>query len=160
MKRGEIYYIDRADSWGSEQQAGRPAIIVSNEKNNEFSTTVEIVYLTSKVKADLPTHIDIRSAPKNSIALCEQVTTVAKERVGDKCGTCSPTEMLLVDAALAISLGLDFEKDKKQEPAKIKEKEVIIQKDEQTEKDLLKVSQERDTYKTLYEKLLERVLAK
>ena len=41
IKRGDIYYIDKYPTTGSEQQAGRPAIIVSNEKNNQHSATVE-----------------------------------------------------------------------------------------------------------------------
>lgn len=63
MKRGEIYYINRTDATlqsGSEQYTGRPAIIVSNDKNNEFSTTAEVVYLTTQPKRNLPTHVDIR----------------------------------------------------------------------------------------------------
>lgn len=56
-KRGEIFYIERAgDSYGSEQQAGRPAIVVSNDKNNEYSSTLEVVYLTTQPKTEqLPT---------------------------------------------------------------------------------------------------------
>lgn len=83
-KRGEIFYIERAgDSYGSEQQAGRPAMIVSNDINNEFSITLEVVYLTTQPKKVLPTHIDIGGTKKNSIALCEQVHTVSVHRVGD-----------------------------------------------------------------------------
>lgn len=38
LHRGEIYYISRGvASYGHEQQADRPAVIVSNEKNNENS---------------------------------------------------------------------------------------------------------------------------
>lgn len=44
MKRGQIYYIEsNHQEIGSEQRAGRPAVIVSNDKNNENSTTVEVV---------------------------------------------------------------------------------------------------------------------
>ena len=57
IRRGDIYYIDKYPTIGSEQQAGRPAIIVSNEKNNQHSSTVEVVYLTTQPKADLPTHV-------------------------------------------------------------------------------------------------------
>lgn len=38
MKRGEIYYIESTyRETGSEQRGGRPAVIVSNDKNNENS---------------------------------------------------------------------------------------------------------------------------
>ena len=37
MKRGEIYYIESTyRETGSEQRGGRPAVIVSNDKNNDI----------------------------------------------------------------------------------------------------------------------------
>lgn len=51
MKRGEIYYIESTyRETGSEQRGGRPAVIVSNDKNNENSEVVEVVYMTTKPK--------------------------------------------------------------------------------------------------------------
>lgn len=42
MKRGEIYYIESTyRETGSEQRGGRPAVIVSNDKNNENSVSVK-----------------------------------------------------------------------------------------------------------------------
>ena len=60
MKRGQIYYIEsNHQEIGSEQRAGRPAVIVSNNKNNENSTTVEVVYMTTAVfeKGKHPYHL-------------------------------------------------------------------------------------------------------
>ncbi len=115
IRRGDIYYIVSSYAeQGSEQRAGRPAIIVSNDKNNAHSEVVEVVYLTTRPKTDLPTHIDIRSAEKPSIALCEQVNSISKERLGMFIGHCSETEKTLLDAALMISLGInDFSAEKK-----------------------------------------------
>ena len=74
MKRGQIYYIEsNHQEIGSEQRAGRPAVIVSNNKNNENSTTVEVVYMTTQPKNDLPTHVFIRSSLRPSTVLCEQI---------------------------------------------------------------------------------------
>lgn len=47
IKRGDIWYIESGYSVGSEQRAGRPAIVVSNNRNNQYSGTVEVVYLTT-----------------------------------------------------------------------------------------------------------------
>lgn len=61
--RGEIYHILPEDTeTGSEQYSGRPAIIVSNEANNKFAPTLEVVYLTTKPKKALPTHVSIEAA--------------------------------------------------------------------------------------------------
>lgn len=153
-RRGEIFYIERVgESYGSEQQAGRPAIIVSNDKNNEYSTTLEVVYLTTQPKTELPTHIDIRSVKKSSIALCEQVHTVSTQRVGDFIATCSEYEMQMIDAALLISLGIEFEKPKG-EPDKEKPKS---EQPKESNDVVVRLTTERDVYKMLYEQMLERV---
>lgn len=72
MKRGQIYYVrSNYREEGSEQRGGRPAVIVSNDKNNANSNTVEVVYMTTKPKTDLPTHVYIESALRPSTLLCE-----------------------------------------------------------------------------------------
>ena len=75
IKRGKIFYIEKMGGYevGSEQRSGRPAIVVSNDKCNAFSDVIEVVYLTTQPKSDLPTHIDIRSTQRASVALCEQI---------------------------------------------------------------------------------------
>lgn len=82
IKRGDIWYIESGYSVGSEQRAGRPAIVVSNNRNNQYSGTVEVVYLTTQPKRDLPTHVTISSLSRESTALCEQITSVSTERFG------------------------------------------------------------------------------
>lgn len=109
--RGEIFYISRVGAYneiGSEQYAGRPAIIVSNDKINQNSETLEVVYLTTQPKKDFPTHVTVRATGRISTAICEQVTTVSSTRIGDYYGECSPQELSAVDAAIALSLGLEF----------------------------------------------------
>jgi len=81
MKRGQIYYVrSNYREEGSEQRGGRPAVIVSNDKNNANSNTVEVVYMTTKPKTDLPTHVYIESALRPSTLLCEQISTVSADR--------------------------------------------------------------------------------
>ena len=126
-RRGEIYYIDKnpyRPTYGSMQENGRPAIIVSNNLNNAHALTYEVVYLTTQPKKDLPTHCTIRSAKYPSTALCEQITTVSDEQIRDYQGKCTEEEMAMVDACLAISLGLDFGNEApKNEPTESYEEE-------------------------------------
>lgn len=162
MKRGEIYYIEKVfQTTGSEQLPGRPAIIVSNDKCNENSDVLEVVYLTTRPKADLPTHVDIRSSERPSIALCEQVSSISVSRFGSYIGVCSEYEMQMVDAALEISLGLntDYAKVAKPEPEH-KQALPLIKKNEFEELNLklLKAQTERDTFKALYSEMLERMV--
>lgn len=154
-KRGEIYYIERyrSEETGSEQHAGRPAIIVSNDKNNEFSETVEVVYLTTQPKNDLPTHVEIRSTTRASVALCEQVTTVSVSRVGEYVGTCTDSEMRMLETAIAISLSLDLSDPV---PQMIGPREPVrnIAIDLQ---ETIRLQAERDVYKALFERLIEKL---
>lgn len=107
VKRGEIYYISRGGyNTGSEQQADRPGVIVSNDKNNKNSQTLEVVYLTTQPKSELPTHCTIRSTGRVSTVLCEQIHTVAVERIGKYIGVCTAQEMQNIDIGLMISIGL------------------------------------------------------
>lgn len=107
IKRGDIWYIESGYATvGSEQRPGRPAVVVSNDKNNEYSSTLEVIYLTTQPKHDLPTHVTIRSTNRESTALCEQITSVAVERFGDYCGHVTEHEMNRIETALLISLGL------------------------------------------------------
>lgn len=174
IKRGDIYYIDRSPYYqttGSEQQPGRPAIVVSNDANNEHSETVEVVYLTTRPKKDLPTHIDIRSSAKPSVALCEQVTTVSAERIGSYVGSCTEQELVMLEAALAISLDIDCEPQVKvvekvvEKPfEKIVEKAVPVEVSappaSESSEEVIRLQTERDMYKSLYEQMFERLLAK
>ena len=108
ITRGDIYYVNAIDSVGSEQRGGRPAIVVSNDKCNQHSPVVEVVYLTTSPKTPLPTHVTVRRAPRVSTALCEQVHSVDTQRFGSYCGCCTQQELSAVDTALLISLGLDI----------------------------------------------------
>lgn len=106
--RGDIFYVRKhpLGTCGSEQDAGRPAVIVSNNKGNKFSYQVEIVYLTTAEKKPMPTHVPVM-CDMPSIALCESVFTVDKTRLGEYIRCCSQQEMAGIDKALMISLGLE-----------------------------------------------------
>lgn len=107
IHRGDIFWV-RQDyaAVGSEARKNRPAIIVSNDKNNTYSETVEIVYLTTAEKKPMPTHVSIETMGKQSTALCEAIYTVDKERLENYFCTLTDDEMKLVDQAVLVSLGL------------------------------------------------------
>lgn len=156
MKRGDIYFIKSTyREEGAEQRADRPAVIVSNDKNNEFSDTVEVVYMTTQPKNDLPTHVLTRSALKPSSVLCEQITTVSKSRVDGWIGTLSEDELQTLDVALAISLGLDFSAPTIKEPVKEVEEAQTFGEDKDLWPTIERLQIERDLYKKVYEDLLE-----
>ena len=105
--RGEIYYVKSFPTCGHEQRSGRPAIIVSSNDINAHSEVVEVCYLTLKEKPNFSTHIFIDRGPCiNSTVLCEQITSVATDRIGDF--MCRIPEHLeeALDEALKVSLHL------------------------------------------------------
>ena len=107
IHRGDIFWV-RQDyaAVGSEARKNRPAIIVSNDKNDTYSETVEIVYLTTAEKKPMPTHVSIETMGKQSTAVCEAIYTVDKERLENYFCTLTADEMKLVDQAVIVSLGL------------------------------------------------------
>ena len=106
--RGDIFYVKQfVRVTGSEQTAERPAVIVSNNTGNYHSEMCEVVYLTTKEKKPLPTHVDVMCKIP-STAMCEQIYSVSQERLGDFVRSCTAEEMDAIDKALMISLGLDL----------------------------------------------------
>lgn len=159
IKRGDIYYIrDTRQSIGSEQRANRPAVIISNNENNQHSAVYEVVYMTTQPKTDLPTHFITTSALRLSTVLCEQISSVYEERIGEWIGTLTPDEMKTLDQCLAVSIGIkaagnteDTESLRQQlETAEAKLAEIGAQ--------LWTAESQRQTYKEMYEFLLSKQL--
>ena len=168
IERGDIIYVESTyQNEGSEQRAGRPAIIVSNNVANKNSPVVEVVYLTTQNKNDQPTHVEIRSGTKPSTALCEQIDSVAKTRLGDYMATCSEAEMRSIDVALAISLGLDdiVKEVVVEKPVEVI-KEVVVEKPVEApvlnvdSSALVKAIAERDLFERMYQDLLAKLIGK
>lgn len=168
IKRGDIWYVRKDNYTGCEQAAGRPAIIVSNEKNNASSETVEVVYLTTQPKKDLPTHVLIRSSERESTALCEQITTVSVDRLlGYKGHHLTPAEMTNnVEVAMLISLELEVGKPVEKIVEVTKEVPVIRDVKVSTPAsnpnmaaELAAAKAKCEMLQTMYESLLNRVLA-
>ena len=171
VERGDIFYIESVyQNEGSENRAGRPAIIVSNNKGNQTSPVVEVVYLTTRDKNELPTHVDIRSCTRPSTALCEQIDSVAKTRLGSFIAHCSDAEMMNIDIALAISLDLTFPNTKEVVKEVVVEKPVEVIKEVVVEKpaayqvtsvekeQLYRAVAERNLFETLYQDLLKKLI--
>jgi mRNA interferase MazF len=152
MKRGELYFIKTVRSEeGIEQEPDRPAVIISNNKINEYSEGVSVAYMTIKPKQDLPTHVITRSVLSSSTILCEQIATVSKRRVAERIGELTDSEMKAVDAALAIWLGIDVGAVPYPEPALSSERIADLLRE------AIKLQAERNLYKKLYENLLDHM---
>ena len=167
---------------GSEQFADRPAVVVSNDENNKHSGVIEVVYMTTQPKTDLPTHVTVRSTGRLSTVLCEQVSSVSTDRVNNYIGQVSEQEMKNIDIALMISLQLSGGgKTSKQYNETIQKQQEEIEyyrnkiqamqqslEEKKVEKPqeaageaseiVVRLETELDTYNALYEQLFERMM--
>lgn len=105
LYRGDVVWVSDSKGIGSEQRGERPALIVSNDMANEHAPVVTIVWLTTQDKKPLPTHCEVKATEK-STALCENITTISKERIGGFIRSASYCEMEDVDRCILIALGL------------------------------------------------------
>lgn len=105
-KRGEVWWIAFDPSVGGEIQKTRPAVVVSNDFSNKHLNRVQVIPLTSNTKKLYPAECFITVDGSQSKAIASQVTTAAKERLKNKLGAISPSEMAEIEKALRIQLGL------------------------------------------------------
>lgn len=111
IARGEIFYILPFGHDVNEDEfvGGRPAVVVSNDMNNEFNGIVEVVYMTREghCRTNQPTNVPIMATGIKSVALCHQVCTVSKKRIGKYVGECSIAEMKAIERAICVGLCTD-----------------------------------------------------
>ena len=89
IRYGEVYYVDfnKIQSDVPNIQHGiRPAVIVSNNKNNAFCNLVTVIPLTTK-KDSLPQHQAINVRNLKNYLMPECIMTISKERLNDKIWT-------------------------------------------------------------------------
>jgi len=111
IKRGGIYLAALDPVIGKEISKTRPVVIVSNNKNNEFSGTVTILPLTSKnIQKIYPFEVFLKKGggnlPKNSKVKADQIRTLDKSRIVKFIGKLEKKEMDLLDKAILIHLDL------------------------------------------------------
>lgn len=157
IKRGHIYYIAPGAQTGSEMRADRPGIVVSSDRENGTSGTAEVVFLTTAQKKEMRSHVLIRATGRDSTALCEQITTVAAERIGTHLAICSDAEMAAVEEAVRQSLDLPEAATESQKDTAERLKEVQLD-NQKLKQELRLANAESELLRELYENLLERVI--
>ncbi len=111
IKRGDIYWVKLDPAEGSEIGKIRPAVVISNDINNELADTVTIVPITSSVGKVYPFEVLIRKGTANlaedSKAKANQIRTVDKRRLKNLIGTLPAP--ILEQIGNAVKIHLDFE---------------------------------------------------
>lgn len=109
LRRGDIWIVNLPESNGSIQTKQRPAVLVSNNLCNHYSTVQHICPLTSiTTKSKLPTHIMIKNCGllRDSIALCEQSMPITRDSFIAKIGVCDEETMMRISQGISIQFGL------------------------------------------------------
>ena len=106
MKRGEVWWVDFEPALGSEVKKTRPAIIVSNDASNGAMGRVQVIPVTSNTSKlyVFESRIDVKGAQGKAMA--DQIMTADKQRLKKRIGKVSPSEMLGIERAIKIQLGI------------------------------------------------------
>jgi mRNA interferase MazF len=103
--RGEIYRLPSPrQARGHEQRAARCAVVVQADEFLELSTVIVVPTSTSARAASFRPPIMIDGTETR--VLVEQVTVVDPQQLGPGAGRLTATELLMVDDALALILGI------------------------------------------------------
>lgn len=109
IRRGEVYLVNFPEGRGGEQRGSRPALIIQNDTGNEFSETVIVASMSSRL-TDYDFHVRVSredsGLDRDSTVMLEQVRTISQGRLGRLIGHLPPHVMAGVDRALHLSLGL------------------------------------------------------
>lgn len=109
-KRGEIWLLDWSPSRGSEQSGFRPALIIQTDAANSNPNYPNTIVLAVSTKGKpVPFHISLKPSGENglkeaSFVKCEQVLTVAKDRLVRRLGTVVERDLQQIRRALRLVL--------------------------------------------------------
>jgi len=111
IRRGEIYVAVLDPVVGREIAKTRPVIVVSNDKNNQFSGTVTVLPITSRnLRRIYPFEVFLSKGsgnlPKDSKAKADQIRTLDKARLVKEIGKLDQKEIEKIEKAMKIHLGL------------------------------------------------------
>lgn len=97
----EIWMCRMGDNGGSVQRGNRPVLIVSNDANNRYSTTINVMPMTTKMnKRNLPCHVVLENFEQYGLTapstiMVEQLTTISKENLMYKMGCIDDKDTLM-----------------------------------------------------------------
>ena len=106
MKRGEIWTVSGAGYAGKP----RPAVIVQDDRFDASASITICVFTTDKTEAPL-FRLAVSPSERNGLRfesrlMVDKLTTVAKERLGDRLGRLDDEDMTRLNRAIPVFLGL------------------------------------------------------
>ncbi|HBY56905.1 MAG TPA: MazF family transcriptional regulator [Candidatus Atribacteria bacterium] len=109
-KRGEIWIVSLEPVKGHEIGKKRPALVISNDRNNLYAETITVIPITSNTSKVYPFEVLLTKKEANlkndSKVKCNQIRTIDKKRLLSVLGSLSPETLEKVKQALLIHLGM------------------------------------------------------
>ena len=106
MKRGEVWTV----SGGGYAGKPRPAVIVQDGRFDATASITVCVFTTDDTDAPL-FRLPVRPSENNCLRsdsrlMVDKITTVAKERIGEQIGQLDNADMMRLNQAIMVFLGL------------------------------------------------------
>ena len=113
FSRGDIFWGSNDIANGSEQKGHRPYLIISNNMNNNYSSLLTVVPITTQHKKDLPTHKIVVINDVQCTALCEQITCVQKIDLSKYIRSLTKDEFRDIEEGIKVQLALNTKNTEK-----------------------------------------------
>ena len=108
--RGDVWFVDLDPTRGHEQAGRRPALVVSVDQFNQGPADLIVVFPITTTARGVPFHVRVTPPEgglrKPSYIKCEDVRSVANERLLKRLGKVSATTLNAVEDRLRILLDL------------------------------------------------------
>ena len=86
IRRGEVWLADLGPTRARERSGERPVLIVSADPINQSAAGIVVAVPFTTRRRGIPTHVEVRppggGLREVSFAMCEQVRSLATERLG------------------------------------------------------------------------------
>ena len=106
IKRGFVYWTNLDPTRGAEVKKRRPCVVVGVDPINRVRRTVVVIPLSSAGKEHPPLAMGVQCMGKKAIAVVDQVRAVDKSRLMEKCDEISQADMVSLESAMKLVLGL------------------------------------------------------
>lgn len=146
--RGEVYWVSVDDSIGSEQQTGRPALVIGTRGASEMHDSYIVAYMTSRGYGSPYTPAVFVNGMKSRV-ICNQLRTLDRSRFTKYMDTLTNEEMSRVSGALACAIGVKA-------PSKTVVEELEPKNNDNEE--LVNLRTEVTMWKQMYKKVLDQLV--
>jgi mRNA interferase MazF len=111
IKKGDLFWVNFDPTLGAEAKKIRPAVVVSNDINNEHSPIISIAPITSSVTRVYSFEVEIPAGTANltsrSKIMVNQTRAIDKVRLGQRLGRLPDALMVKVKEALKLHYDLN-----------------------------------------------------